>query len=213
MDRRKALAFAAAVTGVLASMTVAVAAVSGVSLLGFGGKHASRLDALASYQSSADPGAGVITRTRNEYDKVVVGDASLAASTRSAGVVSKPAAVSQAPGGETSPSGAAPRPAPKHARRAASAPSATVPAGKAHGGSWATTTTEPRSTTTEPRLTTTGPPSTTTTTATTLPPVTTTTRPPGVPRDWPPGKPIPPMPPNCRHPQLEDNGVWNCGSD
>lgn len=56
----------------------------------------------------------------------------------------------------------------------------------------------------------------TTTTATTQPSRTTSTttaqgdRPPGVPADWPAGKPIPPMPPNCKHPQLEDNGVWNC---
>jgi hypothetical protein len=39
---------------------------------------------------------------------------------------------------------------------------------------------------------------------------TTTTWPTGVPRDWPADKPIPPMPANCRQPQLEDNGVWNC---
>ena len=52
-------------------------------------------------------------------------------------------------------------------------------------------------------------PATTTTSA----PVTTTTRPPGVPKDWPPDKPIPPVPPNCHHPQLEDNGVWNCEDD
>lgn len=39
---------------------------------------------------------------------------------------------------------------------------------------------------------------------------TTTTWPRGVPRDWPADKPIPPMPANCRDPQLEDNGVWNC---
>jgi hypothetical protein len=31
-----------------------------------------------------------------------------------------------------------------------------------------------------------------------------------VPRDWPAGKPIPPMPANCKSPQLELNGVWNC---
>jgi hypothetical protein len=43
--------------------------------------------------------------------------------------------------------------------------------------------------------------------------VTSTTRPPGVPDDWPAGKPIPPMPANCKQPQLEDNGVWNCQSD
>lgn len=54
--------------------------------------------------------------------------------------------------------------------------------------------------------------------AVTVPPVTTapapvtttTTRPPGVPRDWPADKPIPPMPAGCRGGQLEDNGVWNC---
>ena len=48
------------------------------------------------------------------------------------------------------------------------------------------------------------------TTIVSMTPTTPTTRPPGVPHDWPAGKPIPPMPPNCRDPQLEDNGVWNC---
>ena len=50
-----------------------------------------------------------------------------------------------------------------------------------------------------------------TTPPTTAPP-TGTTLPPGVriPSDWPPGKPIPPIPPGCKQPQLEDNGVWNC---
>jgi hypothetical protein len=47
---------------------------------------------------------------------------------------------------------------------------------------------------------------------TTVPP-TPTTLPPGVPHDWPADKPIPPMPPNCRQPQLELNGVWNCQSN
>lgn len=39
---------------------------------------------------------------------------------------------------------------------------------------------------------------------------TTTVRPRGVPADWPANKPIPPMPPGCQEPQLEDNGIWNC---
>ena len=56
-------------------------------------------------------------------------------------------------------------------------------------------------------------PTSTTTPTTTAAPVTTTTRPRGVPADWPPDKPIPPMPPNCQQPQLEDNGVWNCQDD
>lgn len=56
----------------------------------------------------------------------------------------------------------------------------------------------------------------TTTTAPPSPPTThsggttTTTRPPGVPDDWPADQPIPPMPPGCQKPQLEDDGHWNC---
>jgi hypothetical protein len=49
-----------------------------------------------------------------------------------------------------------------------------------------------------------------TTTAAPTAATTTTTWPTGVPRDWPADQPIPPMPANCRQPQLEDNGVWNC---
>jgi hypothetical protein len=46
----------------------------------------------------------------------------------------------------------------------------------------------------------------------TAPPATTTTteRPDGVPDDWPEDEPIPPMPPGCEKPQLEDDGEWNC---
>ncbi len=47
-------------------------------------------------------------------------------------------------------------------------------------------------------------------TTTTAAPVPVTTRPPEVPEDWPAGKPLPPIPPGCREPHLEDNGVWNC---
>jgi hypothetical protein len=50
----------------------------------------------------------------------------------------------------------------------------------------------------------------TTAPATTAPRAPTTTLPPGVPTDWPAGKPIPPMPPHCVQPQLELTGVWNC---
>jgi hypothetical protein len=46
--------------------------------------------------------------------------------------------------------------------------------------------------------------------STSVPTAVPTTRPPGVPHDWPAGKPIPPMPPNCQKPQLEDDGEWNC---
>jgi hypothetical protein len=52
------------------------------------------------------------------------------------------------------------------------------------------------------------PPATTAPPPASAPP--TTVRPPGVPANWPASRPIPPMPPNCQKPQLEDNGVWNC---
>ena len=76
------------------------------------------------------------------------------------------------------------------------------------------TSTEPS----RPQRTTTSPPRTTSTIAPTAPSTTvvqpspTTTWPPGVelPSDWPAGKPYPPIPPGCRQPHLEDNGVWNC---
>ncbi len=48
---------------------------------------------------------------------------------------------------------------------------------------------------------------------TTAPPSPPTTRHVEIPEDWPPGTPLPPMPPNCQQPHLEDNGVWNCGGD
>ena len=76
------------------------------------------------------------------------------------------------------------------------------PAAPATGGGTTTTTAAPRGTTS----------ATTTTTTSVTATTTTTTLPPGarVPRDWPPGKPYPPIPPGCKKPQLEDNGVWNC---
>ena len=61
--------------------------------------------------------------------------------------------------------------------------------------------------TTPPTLATTPPSPAATVPSATTP---TTTRPPGVPADWPAGKPIPKMPPNCAQPQLELSGVWNC---
>ena len=70
-------------------------------------------------------------------------------------------------------------------------------------------------TTQKPTTTTTAAPNTTNPTTTPAPTTTvkvtsTTVRPPGVPADWPAGKPIPPMPAGCKKPQLELNGVWNC---
>jgi hypothetical protein len=208
MDRKKALALAATVTGVLASTTVAVAAVTGVSVLGFGGTHTARLSSLASYETSADASPGVITHTTEVYDKVVVeGTPRAVAAAAPAGLMAPPAAASQ-PAGAAAPAVVTPRLGPARHRRhpAPNTPTTARSTGSPRPAS--TPTTEPTGPEpTDPPVI--APPSTTST----IPLVTTTTRPPGVPRDWPPGKPIPPMPPNCRHPQLEDNGVWNCGDD
>lgn len=75
------------------------------------------------------------------------------------------------------------------------------------------TTTPPAAgtlTTTSAPVTTTSGPGTAATSTTATTGATATTRPPGVPADWPADQPIPPMPPGCRDPQLEDNGEWNC---
>lgn len=72
-----------------------------------------------------------------------------------------------------------------------------------------TATTEKPATATTAAPNTTNPPTTPAPT-TTVKVTTTTVRPPGVPADWPAGKPIPPMPAGCKKPQLELNGVWNC---
>jgi hypothetical protein len=64
----------------------------------------------------------------------------------------------------------------------------------------------PRPAPTTPTATGTVPPTTPAPTTTT----TTATAKIEVPEDWPPGKPLHPMPPGCREPHLEDNGEWNC---
>lgn len=87
-------------------------------------------------------------------------------------------------------------------------PSATAPVATPAPTTGTTTTTTSPPSTTPPST----PPSTTIRRSTTTTVKSTaTTLPKGVPADWPVGKPIPPMPPGCEQPQLELNGVWNCG--
>ena len=89
MERRKALALAATITAVLGSAAVAVAAVGGTSLLGFGGtRHAAQVSGFGPSGRSTSAGTGVITRTKDVYDLVTVGGSIGAAGPRSAGLVS-----------------------------------------------------------------------------------------------------------------------------
>ncbi len=200
MERRKALAAASAATLILGSTIVAGASVTGASFLGFGiGSHSSG-------QASGAPDPGFVVKTRNVYDRYVVvtpdstqtgeGAANRPVTSSRAGSVSQPAATTPT---VANPEGNGSTPPSRPHTAAPPAPHESAPT-TAHENP--TTRPEIPAPTTAP---TTAPPGSTTTI-----PTTTTTWPLGVPRDWPPGKPIPPMPPNCRQPQLEDNGVWNC---
>jgi hypothetical protein len=210
MERQKALALAAAVTCVLGSTAVAGAAVGGTSILGFGGGSQVRFASL-SQSPSGGQSTEVVRRTKNVYDKFVVDTPTTpsAPSTRSTPTKSAPAPATPAqtvvPRVEPAPSrssgGSGGGSAQVHRRHPASKPSTVR---KAPTPPPARATSEPTSGSPVPQ----DPPTTTT-----AAPVTTTTRPPGVPKDWPAGKPIPPMPPNCKQPQLELNGVWNCQDD
>jgi len=197
------MACAVAITSVLGSTTVAFASVGGGSLLGFGRAPASGIGSVSAAQLDATNAAGVVHRTRNVYDEVVVGDRT-APSTPAALTATRAGALMPAPVPAVSapPSAPAAEVTGRHHRSTTNSPGDNEGEGRRPPAAKKDPTPAPVQD---------GP--TTSTTSTTAPPVTTTTRPRGVPADWPPDKPIPPMPPGCRQPQLEDNGVWNCQDD
>ncbi len=198
MERKKALAAAGTATLILGSTLVAGASMTGASFLGFGGGTNGK----AASAASGTP--GTIVKTRNIYDQFVVDTGSGATDGQNSAGWSA---------GGTPVAGATP-----------TSTGTTVPNSEPDPGHDSTTpTSKPKASTSKPATK----PSTTNTTPTTdagaaltpttvaapsptTLPTTTTTWPRGVPKDWPKDKPIPPMPPNCQQPQLEDNGVWNC---
>jgi hypothetical protein len=203
MERKKALALAGTLTFVLGSATVAAAATGHVALLGFDGGGGRGPGSFAATVASAKP--RVVTKTHDVYDKVVV----------DAGNAGAPA------GSNANPSSGSPGASPASSSEfgtpqgpAAPTPTSEAPpdtlASHPHSGDDTNHGTPPAAPPTTaapaPAPEQTPPAPATTTVPTTTP----TTRPPGVPADWPANKPIPPMPPNCHQPQLEDNGVWNC---
>jgi hypothetical protein len=219
MERRKAMATALAGAMTLGLGTICLAAVGGAPMLGL---------------ASADEAAMLESVTEVQMiDRVVVvhsstttipGEVPLVVLTAPGGAPVAPAAVAPA----ASPvviGPAAPAPTTPPTTKAATSPApGTQPPAATAGPTLAAPTATPAPavapvTTSKPTTTpapataapTTAKPATTVATTTTVKAVTpTTVRPPGVPRDWPAGKPIPPMPPNCKQPQLELNGVWNC---
>ncbi len=210
MERKKALALASTATLLVGSTMVSVASVSGASFLGFGAAHATVATATT---SDANAAPGVVRKTRNIYDRYVLdlgGDPAATASPRVPRSASVAAAAPAdfsipvapgpgAPNDATTPTTT--RPSAPRTKTASPTPSRPKPP-----------TSTPSTHSTEPDDPAPGtvPPTTAAPHSTTTIPTTTTTWPRGVPRDWPKDKPIPPMPPNCRQPQLEDNGVWNC---
>jgi hypothetical protein len=195
VERRIALALAAAGASTLAAGVITASAVGVVPLLGFDGVRPHSQAAAPVASAHATPGAEprIVTQLRDVYDDVVVG----ALDADSAGKrVNAVPAVNSGPAGGATPVANRPESAP------VTASPVTTPAAPP----------APTPTTAGPTPTTAGPPALApgATTTTTRAPTTTTTRPPGVPSDWPANKPIPPMPAGCQQPQLEDNGVWNC---
>ncbi len=192
MERKRAMAVAATATCVLASSAVALAATVGAPVLGFGRSHAADAAQVATVReaATAQPARRVVTRTKDVFDTVVVdvpegGTASVARAGDPAATVAP----------ERMPAGRDARP-----RRSTEPPRR--PRRKR--------TLDPIPTTARPDVI---EPDSPPATATTVPATTSMTRPRGVPADWPRDKPIPPMPPDCHQPQLEDNGVWNCQDD
>ena len=205
MERRVALATAVGSTVTLGLATVCVAAVGGWNILGF-----------STHRLSAPP--TVVTELQTIDDVVVVVSGT---STTAAGDVPVDGV---APGG--GPVTTATSPGSKPTTKPGTPSTAGTTAGTkvttqitaAPTTANTTATTQPGSTSPKTPPATTQPTTTaprTTTPRTTVPIYTTTgdTLPPGarVSSDWPKGKPVPPIPPNCNKPVLEDNGVWNCG--
>jgi hypothetical protein len=185
LERRKALATAASVTLFVGTGIVAAATVGHVPLV-----HGS------TGPSNEASAPDVVTRYRDVYDRIVVAGASTKATPAASGA--RRAAGASTHSSVSTPGGASTTPT-------------TAPA-RAKRGSTPTTrrTSSTPTTHTTPTTGTSGTTTPPTTTPATLPVTTPTTRPPGVPSDWPAWKPIPPMPPGCQKPELEDNGVWNC---
>ena len=182
MERRIALAAAGATAGTLGLGTICFAAVGGSNILG-----------MASAQAPAE--VDVITEVQEIQRVVVVRSSS-----------------TTLPGGTTIPTMVLDVPVPAApAQVATPTPATPAPRPATPATTLAPTTSRPVVTVVQVPVT--AAPTTATTvkaTTTTVRATTTTTRPRGVPADWPAGKPIPPMPPNCEDPQLELNGVWNC---
>jgi hypothetical protein len=187
MERKRALAVAAAGTATLGCAIVAGASIGGYSLLGFGSSHHQGPGtfgaSLAAHQQS-------VTKYRDVYDKYVIDTAperaSASASDDAVALAPTVDPALPAPPGDDAAT-------PKHS---SSDESESPNEGGDDNESEPPATIAPTPPTSAPSS-----------------PPTTSRQHIEIPEDWPADKPLPPMPANCAEPHLEDNGVWNCGSD
>ncbi|MBI4934987.1 MAG: hypothetical protein HY828_13985 [Actinobacteria bacterium] len=208
MERRKAMATALAGAVTLGLGTVCLAAVGGAPMLGLTAAEQVKTMTGVTEVQMIDRVVVIRSGSTVPVEPAVV---QLIAPETAAPVGPAPAPGRTAPAGTTAGAPAAiwpaatpsPTPAPTSGT-IASSPAAAAPATPAP----ATTAKAPTPAPTPAPVTTAKPVATTIAPTTTKAP--TTTLPRGVPKDWPAGKPIPPMPANCQDPQLELNGVWNC---
>jgi hypothetical protein len=189
MEHKRALAIAAATTATLGCAIVAGASIGGYSLLGFGSSHHEGPGtfgaSLAAHQKS-------VTKYRDVYDKYVVDTAPdrASASANDDAAAPAPTVDPALPGDPAAPGDDAATP-----RHSSSGGSESPNAGGDDNESEPPTTVAPTPPTSAPS----SPP--------------TTRQRIEIPEGWPADQPLPPMPANCAEPHLEDNGVWNCGSD
>lgn len=187
MDRRNAIALSTSIAVTAAVGALAFASLGGMNILGFGSERhfadPPLVDAsLPTSESSPSIDQSTSTTAAIEGQPTIV---LLPGSSRAAGA---------GPTNATSPASGQPS-APGPTAPPASGPAATTPPATAPAG------TAPSATVPAPGPT--SPPATAAPSST-LPPDA------RIPSDWPPGTPIPPIPPGCKKPVLEDNGVWNC---
>jgi len=199
MERRTALATSATMLATVAVGAVAFAALGGLDVMGFGGNEQGATPTIVTIVQVTTDGTVVvdaITTTAVPGVPPVPGD--------TAGVTPVPDSPASGGGGGggtpvAGPGTTTPRATTPGAPNTTAAPTPTPAPTPAPTSP---PTVAPTTPTTAPRVTT--PPTTAPPTGTTLPPGV------RIPSDWPPGVPIPPIPPGCKQPQLEDNGVWNC---
>lgn len=213
MERKKAMAVAAAGALLASTGLTAAAALMGVHAFGFGRDSGKAVRLADGAPGSETPE----TVTKTIYDDQIVTIFWPTTTTARSGPTATPSPAApraadpaQAPRSGNTAAPTDPAPVPTSPPATTGAPPATTTPTTSPGTTPATT---PTTATTRPATTTTKAPATTTNAPYTGAVYFVSTLPNGysAPQAWPANKPLPPLPSNClKGAQLEDNGVWNC---